>query len=443
MLFESGYCNGPLCGPSRMSFMTGRLPGSIGAWGNGVVLPSDVPTFAHALGASGYQVPLIGRMHFRGQDQRHGFCARRVGDPCSTYPGGPPPVLEGFLPAAQSHRFGLDNSGPGHCAYSAFDQDVADAAVRYLSGSDPDLPLEEPFCAVVGFALPHCPFICDQDLFDDYIDKVFMPHLPAEHPDELHPYHQRFREKAGITDVDSDVARRARAAYYGMVTMLDRQVGRVLDALDAAGRLDDTVVIYTSDHGEAAGEHGLWWKSSFYEGSVGVPLIVSCPGRWQPGLRREVVSLVDLSATLCEVAGAPSLPLADGSSLMPLLEGQAEGWKDEAIAEHYGGDQCMRMVRWGPWKLNYYHGEPVELFHLDTDIDEFVDRSDDLSCQSVVAALRLKTIVDWNPRELVLRRRRQMGGYGMLRAWYEKQQPPMPEFWVPPPGSTWLADKKP
>ena len=170
---------------------------------------------------------------------------------------------------------------------------------------------------------------------------------------------------------------------------MDERIGEVLQALDESGLAQDTIIVYTSDHGDMAGEHRMWWKSSFYEGSVGAPLILSWPGRFPAGWRvARVTSLVDLGPTLLELAGAPPIPFASGRSFAGFLSesGEVPGWPDQAFAEYCGllGDRPAFMVRKGPWKLNYYHGyDTPQLFNLEEDPGEFRDRAGDPACAAV------------------------------------------------------------
>jgi len=162
-----------------------------------------------------------------------------------------------------------------------------------------------------------------------------------------------------------------------MVTYLDAKIGRILDALEQEGLDGNTLVIHTSDHGEMLGEHGLWRKMNFYEQAARVPLQMRWPGVFPEGVRvPQVVSLVDVVATMLEAAGvSPDSWYLDGDSLLPLIQGDAADWKNEAFAEHlaHGTDRARAMIRSGNWKLCYGHGDPpeLELYDLEADPGEF------------------------------------------------------------------------
>lgn len=437
VLFENAYCQSPLCVPSRMSFLTARHPSDIEVWTNNGFLPSDTTTFAHSLGAAGYETALIGRMHFVGVDQWHGFEHRLVGSLTPVHLGaGQVGLSSELMRATGQNRHVLSVTGPGRTAYQVYDEAVAEATADFLKERAGDT--DRPFCAVAGFVLPHCPFVCPPEDWEYYKDRVTVPEIPEGYFETLHPAMRQWMESRGLTDVTEEEICRSRAGYYGIVTHLDRQVGVIMDALKKSGLDQDTVVIYTSDHGEMAGEHGMWWKSSFYEGSASVPMIVSCPERWALGERRtEVVSLVDIGPTLVDLAAGDPMPDARGRSLLPLLENSASDWSNEAFSEHYAsqGVPAGRMVRSGPWKLVYYDGFDPLLFNLDEDPNEFNDRAADPSCASVRERLRARVMEDWSPARMDEALQDRGPHLALLGAWYKSVQPRQNEKWLAPEGS--------
>jgi len=400
--FGNTYCACPLCVPSRMALLTSRHCQDIEVWTNACTLGSDIPTFAHALGAASYDTVLGGRMHFVGPDQRHGFHQRLLGDVGCSHPGGPAPNL-GPIPLSTTgqSRPSVEISGPGRSAYQAYDDAVADACNDYLQeraaeGSD------KPFLLVTGFVLPHCPFIAPKQLYDYYYENMYLPEIPDGYLENMHPVMQGWRERRGIDDLTDEEIRKARAGYYGLVEYFDGIIGRLLQGLDEAGFGDNTVIVYVSDHGESAGENGLWWKSNFYEASAGVPMIISAPGRYPEGVvRDEVVSLLDIGPTLTDIAGAEPMAAIYGSSLTPLLsDDEAADWRDEAISELTSagrGDPPGRMIRSGPWKLIQYQGYEPMLFNLDEDPDEFTDRAADPTCRQIRDELQARVTAEWEP----------------------------------------------
>ncbi len=395
--FSQAYCNHPLCGPSRMSFLTGRYSSDIDVWTNSCSLSSDVPTFAHHLAAAGYETTLCGRMHFNGPDQRHGFEQRLIGDVNSNL------VPEPIRRAQGQYLYSLQHAGAGRTGYLSYDEAVTDRCVEYLHDRNDDRPL----LLTVGLYQPHCPFICPRDLFEYYRHHVSLPILPSGYLESLHPAMRDWRDRRGVDDATEDNLRTSRAAYFGLVTFLDRCIGRITDALSAVGMTENTIIIYTSDHGDMAGEHRTWWKSSFYEGSLGVPLIVSWPERYAQGITvNRPCSLIDIAPTLIEIALAPPLNLQRGNSLKPFLEGtpaDSVNWSDTLLADRAGEweDPIARMFRRGPWKMSCHHGyERVQLFNLDDDPDELHDLGEAPELKPLRDSLLAELRSGWEPKRI-------------------------------------------
>lgn len=399
VLFEHAYCNAPLCVPSRMSFMTGRYASEVGVWDNASPLASDVPTWPHLLRAAGYDVVLAGKQHFVGPDKLHGFRAQLASD---LHGGSTHPIFDWAdgTPAAANPWPALGQAGPGTTREIAADDQTEAAALAYLR--EPDRH-RQPWALNVSFLAPHFPLIVPEPYWSRYpLDAIELPVIPAGHLDRQHPVYQRMRRMFGLVAFPDELVRRGRAAYFGLITYLDDKIGRLLETLAETGLAERTLVIYVSDHGEMAGEHGMWRKSNFYEHAVRVPLVLSWPGRL-PGGRRlgEVVSLVDVVATLVDAAQAdPVSPLA-GDSLLPMARGEtlAAPWKDEALAEYlaHGVARPMAMLRTGPYKLNYSLGDPPELYDLAADPGELRDLAADPAYRTVLDELRARLLAKWDP----------------------------------------------
>lgn len=437
-LFESTYCASPLCVPSRMTFLTTRHCSEIGVWTNHCMLSSDIPSFAHALGIAGYETVLGGRMHFVGPDQRHGFQKRIIGDVLSPFPGGPGPNL-GHIPRGSTGqtRAAVEIAGPGRTAYQVYDMSVTDACCNFLEERDRSQE-EQPFCLVAGYVLPHCPFIAPKKRYDAYYDLVDIPKMPPDYLETLHPAVRLWREKRGVNDLTEEEIRKARAAYFGLVTYMDRQIGRLLSTLDSTSFDENTIIVYISDHGEMAGEHGMWWKSSFYEGSAGVPMIWSWPGHIAQGHRvSRVTSLLDVGATLIDFAGGEQLPGTSGRSLVHFLSGQDDGsWPNEALSENYSaGEPPGRMIRQGPWKLNYYHGyDAPQLFNLTDDPGELNDLGEDDSVREIRDRLMSRVLQGWSGEDVMARLKARAEGQGVIRKWAGTVPHDLSDFWRAPEG---------
>jgi len=444
------YCPSPLCVPSRMSMLTGRYPYQNQVWTNDHILGSGVPTFAHALGAAGYFPVLIGRMHSVGPDQLRGYAERLVGDHGPNYVGGVDTsrgVLEGTAGPA---RISLIRSGAGQSGYEVHDEYVTAATVDFLNRlavARRSGRAAEPFCLSVGFMLPHQPYVARRGDYARYRGRITPPAYPVPYSEQLHPYLRRWRRQTGIEEVSEEETLRARAAYWGLVTALDRMIGRVLAALRENDLAENTLVVYTSDHGEQVGEHGLWWKQTFYEQSVRVPAILAWPGTLPAGQRCDrVVSSFDVMATMLEALGAPPLPLGIGRGLLPLLTqpGARASWDDLAFSEYCTDEGSYhRMVRRGPWKLNYYHGQEPQLFQLQDDPAELHDLAQDPALGELRRELTALVLTDWDPERIaaVMALKREEGR--LLTDWARQMRPADQYRWDLRPDMNWLDERDP
>lgn len=418
VLFDNVYCPSPVCVASRMAMLAGRHPHQIECWTNHDILDSAVPTLAHAMGAGGYRPVLIGRMHARGPDQLHGYVERLVGDHSGNYSQG----------AAPGNALNvLRDAGSGQSSYQVHDEDVAAAAVNFFNrlgvrrraGLD-----EQAFSLSVGFMLPHLPFVARRQDYELYRDKITPPKHHQAFSDDLHPFIQWWRRYAGWDEASAEEILNARAAYWALVTRLDLLIGQILQALRANDLTDNTLIIYTSDHGEQVGEHGLWSKRTFYETSVKVPGILSWPGRLPQGLRCErVISALDLNATILAALECPPLPHAQGRSVLDLVTNNAD-WEDLAFSEYCLDEgHYHRMIRRDEWKLNYYHGQEPQLFNLHQDPDELVDRAQDPSCREVREKLEKEVLRDWDPDRIARRMQARRADLSLIMDWVKHTKP--------------------
>ncbi len=428
VLFENVYCPSPICVPSRMSMLSGRYPYENKVWTNSHILDSAIPTFAHAMGATDYNPVLIGRMHALGPDQLHGYVERLVGDHGPNHPGGGGVDHGELSGTAGPARISLEKSGAGQSAYQVHDEDVTAATVDYLNRLGVQKRagiLDRPFSISVGFMLPHQPFVARKEDYELYEGRMSMPKIDEPFSNTLHPYFQWWREKCGITEVTSDEILRARTAYWGLVTRMDLMIGQILNALAENGLDQNTVILYSSDHGEQLGEHGLWWKQTFYEHSVKVPAILSWRGKLPGNVRCErVISSLDLNATMLDAIDAPPLPNSRGRSVLPLFRDENIDWKDLAYSEYCTDDGCYhRMVRCDEWKLNYYHGQPTQLFNLREDPNELQDRSNDQNCKGILAELTEMVLNEWNPELIAAQMAAKREDTRLIGRWTRNTQP--------------------
>jgi len=387
-------------------------------------------------------------MHFVGVDQRHGFHSRIIGDV--------DPSL-GHIPRATTGqtKIAVEVAGPGRTAYTAYDDAVTQTCCEFIKDWA-SADNKHPLFMVVGYVLPHCPYICPKRLFDEYFDRVDVPQIPLGYLGDLHPAIQAWRQRRGVDELTDNQRRIARAAYYGLVTYMDERIGEILQSIEESGLAENTIVIYTSDHGDMAGEHRMWWKSNFYEGSVGVPLIISSPGNFPEGQRiSEVTSLLDIGPTLLDLVGAEPLPFAVGHSMKGFLTESAAAmdWQNQVYAECCGllNDRPAFMVRKGTWKLNYYHGYEIpQLFNLEDDPDEIVDRGNDPNYSDVCEELMDIVRSNWSGDEVERAMNRKAQHRELLQKWRanmgsrkvpSRRQDTSQERWSAPPDCNIFPEK--
>ena len=436
--FDNAYCPSPICVPSRMATLTARWPHRQDCWTNDDILRSDLPSWLHVAGAAGYDPVLIGRLHAIGPDQLHGYAAREIGDHSPNFPGAVRQSLGALGGANDPNPDSLERSGPGLSAYQVKDAEVAEAAARWLRTEGAARNAAgRPFCLTVGFMLPHPPYVADRAAFELYRGRVPPPRLGADAP--IGEWHEWWRRNRQIDGVAPGAAMRAREAYWALVHRMDEYIGKVLGALEGTGALDDTLVVYASDHGDHLGERGLWWKHTFYEESVKVPLLMRLPGVLPAGeARAQVVNLIDLSQTMIAAMGAAPLPHADGRSFWPVAQDAGADWEDETFSEYctdpvpeWTGGRAVqqRMIRRGRWKLSIHDSAPPLLFDLDADPQECVNRAEDPACAGVLADLMARLTEGWDPEGIAARMRQRRIEKDILANWARQVQPDSTHIW--------------
>jgi choline-sulfatase len=422
VVFESAYCASPLCAPSRAAMVSGQLPSRTGAYDNAAELPASVPTFGHYLRRLGYRTCLCGKMHFVGPDQLHGFEERLTTD---IYPAdfGWTPDWERPAERPSWYHNMLSIVQAGTCQTSNqldFDDEVAFHAVRKIY----DLARTDdgrPFCLFVSFTHPHDPFAIPREYWDRYDDDAIdLPAVPPIAVEELDPHSQRVHHVCdlGRYRQTEERVRRARHAYYGAISYVDDKVGQILRALKGAGLAEDTIILFTSDHGEMLGERGLWYKMNFFEWSARVPLVIHAPNRFAPRRVSSHVSLLDLLPTLVELAaGEPAADLAapgDGHSLVPYLHGSQGVGHDAVVSEILceGAIAPCFMIRRGRYKYVHSAPDPEQLYDLEADPHELCNLASLVEFEAVRRRFHDEVLERWDAQtihqEVIASQRRRL-----------------------------------
>lgn len=416
VVFESAYSNSPLCAPARFSMMSGQRNTRIGAYDNASEFPSSIPTFAHHLRAAGYQTSLVGKMHFVGPDQLHGFEERLTTD---IYPAdfGWTPNWEdpdGRFDWWFHNMDSVVHAGVADASNQLdYDDDVGHHAVRKLR----DLARtadDRPWMLTVSFTHPHDPYVARQEFWDRYDhDAIALPATPPLPESEHDPHSERLRHviAADVTEVSDEQIRNARHAYFANCSYVDDWIAQLLATLEHHGLADDTIVIFAADHGDMLGERGLWYKMTFFEHSTRVPLIVHHPGSFEPRRVSAPVSLLDIAPTLVDMAGAEPSELFDGDSLLPAAaNGSIDA--DRAVLGEYLGEGAVApvfMIRQGRWKFVWSEPDPPQLYDLRVDPAEGTNLAADPNYRGEVQLFQTQVFGTWDPdaiREQVIANQR-------------------------------------
>jgi len=410
--FDAAYCNSPACVPARAVLMSGRYTSDNEVYDNGACLWAEFPTFVHSLRRAGYLTCLSGKMHFIGPDQMHGFEERLV---TNEYPADfewTPSWEYGVVPNPRhTEPMALEYTKAKVVQWSVaydYDEEVHFKARQFIRSQRSELweggeevipeqfrPSERyddapfieipnrrrrPFFLCVSYHHPHEPFQCTQELWDRYEGcDIEIPTLPEDMEKHIHPMDHWLNVFHGCHLVDlmnPESLYRLRRAYYANISYIDDKIGELIKTLEDSGLLDNTLIIFTSDHGDMLGERGMVQKRSLYEFSIRVPLIAWWPGHWPGGRKVDAaVSLIDLFRTFCELGGGEVPEGIEGHSLVPLLEGKPDPYADDrvAICESHGqGVQAACFaIRRGDFKYIYVNREAPQLYDISKDPGEW------------------------------------------------------------------------
>lgn len=404
--FRNNYTASPLCAPGRAAFMSGQLPSRTGVYDNAAEFASSIPTYAHHLRAAGYHTCLSGKMHFVGPDQLHGFEERLTTD---IYPAD-----FGWTPDYRKpgeridwwyHNLG-SVAGAGIAETSnqmEYDDEVAFHATQklYDFARVSDQAERRPWCLTVSFTHPHDPYVARRQYWDLYENCPALDpevsFIPAEQQD---PHSQRLYLASDYAsfDISAEQVRRSRRGYFANISYLDDKVGELVSVLERTRMLEDTIILFCSDHGDMLGERGLWFKMCFFEGSARVPLMMS--GKGVPaGLIDTPTSNLDVAPTLCDLAGidlSAIMPWTDGQSLVPLVNGvhRTTPVLMEYAAE--GSYAPLVGIREGRFKFVHCAIDPPQLFDLESDPLERINLATDPSYANLIADFTARARARWD-----------------------------------------------
>jgi len=399
--FSDAYTPSPICVPARAAFATGMRVHQTRHWDNASPYSGDPSSWGQVLQKLAVRVESIGKLHYRNETDPVGFDAEHlpmhvVGGRGMVWAS----IRDPIVPFGNGKRMLGENIGPGESPYTAYDRSVTSTAVDWLNAA---AKKDEPFVLYVGLVAPHFPLIAPPEFYALY-ENVEVPEAKL-HPSSGAPRHpwvetyaaalpneERFR--------DADDRRRAFLAYYGLCSFLDDNVGKIVAALDASGLASSTHIVYTSDHGDNVGARGLWGKSTLYQESVKVPMLIAGPRVAAEATCSTPVDLLDLYPTIldaCGVTPAPYMDARPGTSLFDIGT-KPDDAKRVVFSEYHatGTNTAGYMVRKGPWKYHHYVRWQPELFNLDQDPEELVDLASDSAYAHVLAEMEaeLRAICD-------------------------------------------------
>ncbi len=421
--FTNAYTPSPMCVPARAALATGDYVHRTGYWDSATPYDGSQESWMHRLGAAGIDVTSIGKLHFRSGEDDNGFGQEILPMHVLNGIGWPVGLLRENPPDYDSAAELARDVSEGESSYTAYDRAITEAAQTWLG--DP-ARRDGPWAAFVSLVSPHYPLTAPKEflqMYDPALVDMPIAYAPAERP--VHP---EARNVARFFNYDQyfDEAslRAARAAYYALTSFMDACVGGILNALDASGQAEDTVVLYTSDHGEMLGDHGFWTKQVMYEASAGVPMILAGPGVPRGRKVGTATSLLDIAATSCEVMGLEEPRALPGRSLRRIAAAGDDPDRTILSEYHDGGSTTGTfMLRWDRWKYVYYVGMTPQLFDLAADPDELTDLAETPGASGILAEgeRRLRTICDpeeVNARCFADQRRRiaALGGEDACRA---------------------------
>ena len=399
--FTAAYTNCPICVPARASLQTGTYVAENACWDNAHPYDGSIRGWGHRLREQGHHTMSIGKLHFRSDKDDNGFVEEII--PLHVVDGQgdllglirrPEPAARGGMPDLAKA------AGPGESTYANYDRNIRDGAIEWLTTRASKL--DKPWALFVSMVKPHFPLVAPPEFFAMYPpESMPMPRLYGPDAYPTHPSVKALRACMSYDDFFSpEKVRIALAAYYGMVSFLDDNIGQILRALEAAGLADTTRIVYSTDHGDNLGNRHMWGKSVHYEEAAAIPMIVAGPGIPAGKTCKTPVTLVDIYPTIVRSVGIEpdaqdkALP---GQSLVEIANAPCDPER-VAFGEYHAAASitAMYLVRKGRWKYIHHVGFQPELFDLETDPGETRDLGTDPAHAATVAMMEaeLRKIID-------------------------------------------------
>lgn len=410
--FSSAYTTCPVCVPARAAFATGKYVHQVGFWDNADAYDGSVPSWHHRLRDRGHRVVSIGKLHFRGRSgDDNGFSEEIIPMNIIEGKGDLMGLVRSDLPERGLSWKIAKLAGPGETAYTAYDREIATRAEIWLREEAPRWR-DRPWVLFVSFVCPHFPLVAPAEFYYRYrLEDMPVPkqYRPAERPE--HPYLRDY-SSSFVYDRFFDEAklRKAIAAYYGLCSFLDDNIGKVLRALEATGLAGETRVLYTSDHGDNLGARGLWGKSTMYEEVAGVPLMLMGPGVAAGATVATPASHVDVYPSILQCVGE-NRPETSGDHPGTSLFALAQGARPErnVLSEYHGMGSTTGafMIRHGKYKYVHYVAYRPQLFDLERDPEELHDLAQDASHAGVLEECRARLAAICDPAEVDARAKRR------------------------------------
>ena len=397
----------PVCIPARASFATGKYIHQIGFWDNADPYDGSVPSWHHHLREAGHQTVSIGKLHFRSDDDDCGFSRSMIPMQVIEGKGDLLGLIREEMPRRGASHKMRSMAGPGESVYTRYDRDISKFAQAWLR-EQAHRYTDKPWVLFVSFVAPHFPLTAPPEHYYRYFNdpNLPMPLFYERSQRPRHPYIQDYAASFAYDDYfesEEDI-RTAVAGYFGLCSFMDEQAGLVLNALSDAGLADTTRIVYTSDHGDAVGKRGLWGKSTLYEETCGVPLIVVGEGIPRGAVVETPASLVDIYPFIIDCVGESDTGMIEPDHLGVSIARLANGEEPDrtVLSEYHAmGSTTGAFAIWnGRFKYVHYVKYAPQLFGLEDDPHEATDLAGDPRHATVLRECEAKLRAMLTPEEV-------------------------------------------